>query len=360
MSASSSLAPPPSVLVGRERALEAAEVVLDHLVAGSPEPLAVTGLMQNGRSALLRVVIDRASDRGLLTAMTRADPQQSPRNVVAAGVQHAIDALAVRRPGARGIAQMRGAVVDYRASTTSGLALTTYEMLHHVGRGLRELGTGMVVGIDDVDRWPTAAVEALVRSTVAATDRGSAALLVPSSFPHAALRAEGQTLCNELTADPLDAGAAIELAAAGGLDLDAATATELVGLVDGRPGDLLRAVSATVSTNASNGPSPAAICDVARALARSLDDQCASTYGRLDATQRRYLRALAEIESRQGRATVTEIGRRLGDSNRFSAESSALMAVRESLSALRLVCCPDGSAMEFTYAPFRRLVHACD
>lgn len=254
---------------------------------------------------------------------------------------------------------MRGAVVDYRASTTSGLALTTYEMLHHVGRGLRDLGTGMVVGIDDVDRWSTGTVEALIRATVAAADRGSAALLVPSSFPHAALRSEGQTLCNELSAEPLEAVFAIELAVRR-LELDAATASELIELVDGRPGDVQRAV--TASMRGANGADSArpAIRTVARALARSLDEQCVSTYDRLDATQRRYLRALAEIESQLGQATVLEIGRRLGDSNRFSAESSALQAVRESLSGLRLVCCPDGSIIQFTYRPFGRLVHSCD
>lgn len=356
MSASSSLGSPPPGLVGRERAFEAAEVVLDHLAAGSPEPLAVTGLMQNGRTALLRAVVDRASDRGLLTAMTRGDSQQSPRGVVATGVLHAIDALAIRRPGARGIAQMRGAVVDYRASTTSGLALTTYEMLHHVGRGLRDLGTGMVVGIDDVDRWPSASVEALVRSTVAAADRGGAALLVPSMFPHGALNSEGQPLCNEIVAERLDPPLTAELGAAAGLGLDLETATEVCSIVDGRPGDILRVVAAVAPGGAT--PTNGAICETARALARSLDIQCAATYDRLDATQRRYLRAIAEIEQNGAPATLAEVGRRLGDANRFSAESSALLAVRESLTTLRLVCSPDGTSLRFTYQPFRRLVHS--
>jgi len=354
MSASSSLASPPPGLVGRERALEAIDVVLDHLAVGSAEPLAVTGMMQTGRSALLRVVIERASDRGLLTATAPGDAQQTPRNVIATGVLRAIDALAIRRPGARGIAQMRGAVVDYRASTTCGLALTTYEMLHQVGRGLRELGTGMVVGIDDIDRWSAASVEALVRSTVAATDRGSAALLVPSMFPHGALRSDGQTLCNEIIAEPLDATSTAELALAAGLDIDAVTATELRGLVDGRPGDLLRAIAAVMAGPADH----ASVCDTARALARSLEAQCATTHDRLDATQRRYLRAMVEIEQQQRPATVNEVGRRLGDANRFSAESSALLAARESLMTLRLVCSPDGDSLRFTYEPFRRLVLA--
>lgn len=338
-------------LVGRADALELLDGIIDAMRRGSAEPVVIVGMLQTGRTALLSHLVEEASDHGVLTALVTGDTTQSIRASISTGVLRAIDALAARRPGASGLGQMRGAVVDFRASTASGLALTCYEMLHQVGRSLRDLGTGLIVGIDDLDVWTQPEVEAVVRASVAAADRGGMALLVPSLLPNPALAADGQSLCLEVPCNPFDAAGVLELAAGLNVTIDPEEARALADESHGRPGH----AAAALRLLHPDGPRlPSAARVAATTVAGRIDSTwCAGVCEQLDPYSMATLRAVAALSDRT-MPTAAEVAGALG----VGADDPRFLSARRSLGRARLVCSPDGIHLAVSYELLRRFVGA--
>src|SRR6187397_1132512 len=87
----------PPELAGRDREVDAFEIVLERIARGRPErSLVLTGLRGVGKTVLLNALRSQAINRGWGTGKIEARPGQPPRRPMAAALHMAARELAPR------------------------------------------------------------------------------------------------------------------------------------------------------------------------------------------------------------------------------------------------------------------------
>ncbi len=157
----------PSILVGREPALQLVEGVVTRLSAGaSCAPVLFAGRTGVGTSAILGAVPPRVAHYDWYAGIARARPDEPLRDAVGRAFARALGSLASRRPGAVAVRAASDAVAAFApraagdlpvtpdphayAESPGDLARDLRRVFSRVGDALGDLvGRGLVVTLDD-------------------------------------------------------------------------------------------------------------------------------------------------------------------------------------------------------------------
>lgn len=306
------------VFVGREAELREIDAVLEGLSAGrAADGFVVVGRPGAGRTALLGQVGSRARLAGWVIAEADCGTGGNVTRTVVEAVTTAARELARRRPGATAVRELNrlcddaGAAADPAAAALRRLCLV-------LGEAADESRCGVVITIDDA---PTDEATALVLDACSGPSRRALPVLtlaaqLPGADPDESLE--------RLDLGPLSVEELAELLTA---RLVAADPARLLAASGGWPGFAVPLLA--------RDPSGWPI---------SIGELVAEQLGALRPAERRYLETVAELGP--GAVDTVVIARALGDSTRFSPESSTLAAVRQTLLDARLLYQPTAKTVD--------------
>lgn len=311
-------------IVGRSVPLGLIDAAMTALTAGArARGLLVQGLNRSGRSTFLQLAARTATDRGWVQ-VAAAFPKGQPAGLAE---RHAIAAvaeeLARRRPGASAVGRLQRAAQLAMAEPQEPFPNLGAELTE----ALESTRCGVLVTLDDA---PASGSD--LESLAAPTETGLpflAVIATPAGFP------------------PSSRFDAIEL---GPLEQ-----CELAGLLTRTNNDRTNNDRSVQELERASGGWPWLAVALADAPSACWPEVTASLGGQLlgplSGTERRYLNTVAALGS--GPAELTQVARSLGDTTRFSAESSALAGVRDALTTKGLVYQPDPATVDLAVAGMR-------
>src|SRR5687768_1453453 len=200
----------PPELAGRDRELEAFEVVLERIARGRPErSLVLTGLRGVGKTVLLNTLRSQAIGRLWGTGKIEARPDQSLRRPVAAALHMAIRELAPRHRAPDRIDDVLGVLkafalrandsaarlrdrwqpgIDVPAATgradSGDIEIDLVELFTDAAGLATDVGTGIALFIDEMQDLGPADVSALCAACHELSQLGAPLIVVGAGLPH--------------------------------------------------------------------------------------------------------------------------------------------------------------------------------
>ena len=242
------------------------------------------------------------------------------------------------------------------ATSRGNLLGDLHALLRIVGDGMASIQRGMVLFLDDVHHGSDQHVGVLGQAVLDAAERGLPVTVVAAAgsvLPSFTRVGQGGLAARVLELAPLSFYEVQEAldrpAAENGASFQHGAARSIADRSGGAP-LLVQALANVAWDLAPNNVVDVDTVESARAQAetRFLSGYVVPLLDRLSPTERRYLRAVAELRDQRVNSLV--VARRLGDNTRFG-ESSALAAVRDGLLRAGLLYSPDGQEMRFTLPP---------
>ena len=369
----------PPVLAGRANELELLKERLAALHDGRPSScVLVVGQVGNGRTTLVREFARSAADTGwspAIVTLSAADDlgQQVARGLATAALhlrQHRDDPSStnalLRAAHSFGLAYgvdlpVGADAVGPEIGWSGRLHDDVSVVLEAVGTLCRQLGSGLVLIFDDAPGSVADELTAVLSAAAKVAQVGLPVMVVVT----------GLASLPRLLTDRWVAEAGVETVVVSPLGPDdIAEAVVEPALRSGRPFTLdglesfvrrcrglptFAQLLARHSWLASEGPITehdvaTGAAEVERHLVTTVYEPIHRT---LSPAHRRFLQALSE---EGGTASFETIRRRLGDTNRFDPNASALVATRDDLFAREVLASSDGQTLEFTIAGFDRYI----
>jgi hypothetical protein len=379
----------PPELAGRDRELDAFEVVLERVARGRPErSLVLTGLRGVGKTVLLNTLRSAALRRLWGTGKIEARPDQSVRRPLAAALHMAVRELAPRhrdpervdaflgtlrafgqveegRDGGTGRARVRWSpgidVPAARGRADSGdLEIDLVELLVDAAALARDVGVGIAIFIDEMQDVRPADVSALCAACHELSQAGAPLVVVGAGLPHlpavlSASKSYSERLFRYVRIDRLDREAADRALTAPAAEEDVefteAALDVLYALTDGYPYFVQAYGKATWD---AAGASPVGADDV-RVAAPEAEEELAigffgSRYERATPAERDYMRTMADlgVEGGDGPVPTSAVASALG------RKPSSLSPARDSLVKKGLVYSAERGTIGFTVPHFGR------
>jgi hypothetical protein len=372
----------PPELAGRDRELDAFDVVLERVARGRPErSLVLTGLRGVGKTVLLNAMRSAAIRRLWGTAKIEARPEQTLRRPVAAALHMAVrevaprhrdpervvavlavlKAFALRDSGRPGAARMRdrwqpgidGPAAVGRADS-GDIQIDLVEVLVDVAAVASDVGVGLALFLDEMQDLPPGDISALCAACHELSQLSAPLIVVGAGLPHlpavlSASKSYSERLFRYLRIDRLERPAADRALAAPAAEEGVTFAEEalaaLYGATDGYP----YFVQAYGKVTWDAAPrSPITLDDVRVAAPLAVAELAVgffgSRYERATPAEREYLRAMADLgDGPVGTADVAgTLGRR----------PSSLSPVRDSVLKKGLVYSAERGYLAFTVPHF--------
>lgn len=367
----------PPAFAGRAPQVAAFDQMLSALGrGGDTEPLVVVGPVASGKTSFLHHCAERAIDAQWLATVVGVGhgAQESLPYAVGLGFDRLVHALTRHRPGMSGLPAIHSALAGF--ASTVGLEPTVaaapdpstsrgrligdlHGLLRVLGGAMNEIQRGMVVLVDDANRGTDAELGAIVPAILDAAERGlpiSVVLASASRLDPLTRTGRGGVACQ-----------LVELGPFSFYDVQEALERPAVELGVGYQHAAVRAIAdRSVGSPMLVQMLASSAWDASKTTTIMLDDVDASRpqadqvflerfvqplIERLAPGQRRYLRAIADLEGT--RVTSAAVARALGDATRFG-ESSVLAAVRDELVRTGLIWSPDRTELLFTLPPLAR------
>lgn len=335
----------PRQIVGRSTQLAMIDDVCRLLSSGSSErPLAVAGLRGMGVTTVLRAATERAESLKWMTSLTVAG--LSGHATVTAALRRAVEEFAARRPGFSKLAQIRDIVAGYEAVPTTDPEHLA-DCLVALGSTLEQYASGTVCFIDDAHHLGDD-LAPIARGTILAMEHSRPATIVLGGLP---MPLPG---FHRIDIGPLRPEQ-IETLLVGENEQSPEFHRSAIGRIQslsrGVP-FLVQAFAAHAWTAAERLPVVGDDVDLGRKDAQDelIDTWYRPTLEGLSGGERRYLRAVADLGGHE--VAIAEVGRRLGDTTRFSEESSALTAVRRRLMQRSMLWTVDEQRVSFAIPEF--------
>ena len=340
---------PPPELAGRADVLGKVEVALGRTRACRPtKSVMLVGLRGVGKTVLLLRMRDQAEAQGLLAAQVEAPESRSLPALLAPGIRRTLIQLARRsrardlsRRALRALAGFAGALkvkfhdieVGLDLDPEPGLAdngdleLDLQELLESVGLACRSAETGLVMIVDELQYVAEEELAALVVALHRTAQRQLPVVLLGAGLPQlrgrlGRAKSYAERLFDFPTLGPLSPQAAAEAIGRPAAGLGVEYTEEAISLIiresEGYP-YFLQEWGRHVWNQADRSPiTPSDVASAAPAIMATLDESFFMVrFDRLTPSQKRYLRAMAElgpgphrsgdIASRLGRA-VTSLG----------------------------------------------------
>ena len=306
-------------IVGRNVPLGRIDVAVTALTTGvRARGFLVQGLNRSGRSTFLQLAAQTAADRGWL-GVDVAGPKGQPAGLAGrCAIAAVAEELARRRPGATAVGRLQRAVQLAMAEPGHPFPNLGADLTE----ALETARCGLLLTLDDAPA-PWSDLESLA----APTEAGLPFLAVIATPP--GFRASSRF-------DPIELGPLEQCELAELLDRshNGGSVQELARASGGWPW----IAAALADAQTARWP------DVTASLGSQL-------LGSLSGPEARYVSAVAALES--GPVELTKVARALGDTTRFSSESSALAGVRDALTTKGLLYQPDPSTVDLAVAGMR-------
>lgn len=382
----------PPELAGRDRELEAFDVLVERVSRGRPErSLVLTGLRGVGKTVLLGELRSRALRRGWASGKVEAAAGQGLRRPLSVALHRAVRDLAVRHrapdrveetlgvlkafalkanPPGTGMRELWQPGID--APTARGRAdsgdveIDLVELLSTVAELATDVGTGLVLLIDEMQDLGADDVSALCVACHELSQSGAPLVVVGAGLPHvpavlAASKSYSERLFRYLRIDRLDAAAAERAIRTPvqreGADIDDDALAALHAASGGYP-YFVQAYGKAAWDDAPGERITAADVRVAGPVAEA--ELAVGFFGsrleRATPAEREYLQAMAVLAEQGGdpeapvatSAVATEVGRR----------PSSLSPTRDSLLKKGLVYATARGFVSFTVPHFGRFLAA--
>ncbi|MGE0726545.1 MAG: hypothetical protein AB7O92_11905 [Acidimicrobiia bacterium] len=294
------------------------------------EPVLLSGPRGSGRTEALAWLATRIHHDGLLSVRGDAAAGTPPAAAVLRSIADAGELLVGRRPGSSAVQSLRRRSAALATAAGDGRAVPVGELpalVRLLGEATEEARAALVLVITGL------AGDGPARELLDAVQRGH-----DPNQPVLVVAA-----CQVLRGAP-EGWRRVDLGPLGAADLDAALqdpgllvlgpvltparATAVLERTGGWPGLLtpvLEHLAAAVRSAAAPLDDEAVTRAVAETVAATVQRWIG---GPLSSPERRYLRAVVDLAGADGSASLVDVGRALGDSTRFSAESSTLAQLR--------------------------------
>lgn len=367
---------PPRALVGRDRELEQAAILLGRLEVGNPErSMVLTGLRGVGKTVLLGRMRRLARANGWLTVSFEARDEVDLRDELAVAAQEFLEQVDPIARAEAAITQLRnwmprvavgdGSVgLDIGPGNAQRLERDVVGLLDRLGAAARASGVGVAFFIDELQDVPPAGLAALCAAMHRAAQDVTPIALVGAGLPTLpGLLASAKSYSERLFTYPeigalppekaraaiSDALAGIELPNGGEPQIESEALDRIVAFAEGYP-MFLQALGKHAWGRAQ-GPS-ISLDDVVEsedaAFVELSGDLFRARWQRATMRQRDYLRALADAGGRAGSA---DIALSAGYQNAAGASP-----VRDELIGKGIVYPPARGEIAFTVPQFDRFI----
>ncbi|GIG57939.1 ATPase [Longispora fulva] len=373
----------PPELAGRDRELDAFEIVLERVARGRPErSLILTGLRGVGKTVLLNTLRSQAIAAHWGTGKLEARPDQSLRRPLTAALHMAVRELAPRHPSPARIDEFLGVLKSFALKVNAAdtklkdrwspgidvphtpgradsgdIEIDLVELFTAAAGVATEVGTGIAVFIDELQDLPAVDVSALCAACHELSQTGAPLIVVGAGLPHlpavlSASKSYSERLFRYLRIDRLgreSADLALTLPARReNVEFDEKALIELYERSGGYP-YFIQAYGKSVWDHAPRSPITA---DDVRMAGPEAEAELAvgffgSRYDRATPAEREYMRTMAELGDVEAVPTA-EIARSLG------RKPASLSPARDALIKKGLIYSGERGTVAFTVPHFGR------
>jgi hypothetical protein len=379
----------PPELAGRDKELEAFDVVLERIARGRPErSLVLTGLRGVGKTVLLNTLRSSALARMWGTGKIEARPDQSLRRPLAGALHMAVREIAPRHRDPEQVDILLGTLKAFSLrdpdaaklkdrwqpgitvpagsgrADSGDLEIDLVELLVDAGSLARDVGVGIALFLDEMQDIRAADISALCAACHELSQTGSPLVVVGAGLPHlpallSASKSYSERLFRYVRIDRLDRESADRALASPAAEEDVEFTAEaleaLYAATDGYPYFVQAYGKATWDVARC---SPVTAEDV-RVAAPEAEQELAvgffgSRYDRATPAERDYMRAMADLGAEQGDGPVptASVAAALG------RKQSSLSPARDSLVKKGLVFSAERGSIAFTVPHFGRYLRA--
>ncbi|MGY0230303.1 AAA family ATPase [Longispora urticae] len=377
----------PPELAGRDRELDAFEIVLERVARGRPErSLILTGLRGVGKTVLLNTLRSQAMGALWGTGKLEARPDQSLRRPLTAALHMAVRELAPRHPSPARIDEFLGVLKAFALKVNAAdtklkdrwspgievppthgradsgdIEIDLVELFTAAAGVATDVGTGIAVFIDELQDLPAADVSALCAACHELSQTGAPLIVVGAGLPHlpavlSASKSYSERLFRYMRIDRLgreSADLALTLPARReDVEFEEKALIELYERSGGYP-YFIQAYGKSVWDHAPR--TPVTVEDV-RVAAPEAEAELAvgffgSRYDRATPAEREYMRTMAELGDSDAVPTA-EIARSLG------RKPASLSPARDALIKKGLIYSGERGTVAFTVPHFGRYLRS--
>ncbi len=383
----------PPELAGRDRELQAFEVVLERIARGRPErSLVLTGLRGVGKTVLLNSLRSQAISRLWGTGKIEARPDQSLRRPVSAALHMAVRELAPRHRAPDRIDEFLGVLkafalrgapttaklrdrdrwqpgIDVPAATgradSGDIEIDLTELFSDAASIATDVGTGIALFIDEMQDVQTDDVSALCAACHELSQLGAPLIVVGAGLPHlpavlSASKSYSERLFRYQRIDRRERLAADQALTAPaereGVEYDAKALDAMYDASGGYP-YFVQAYGKATWDHAPRSPITA---DDVRVAAPEAEAELGvgffgSRYERATPAEREYLRSMAQLapsDDMQGAVPTADIAKDLG------RRPASLSPARDALIKKGLIYSGERGTVAFTVPHFGRYLRS--
>ncbi|HEY5855163.1 MAG TPA: AAA family ATPase [Aldersonia sp.] len=377
----------PPELAGRDKQLDAFDVVLERIARGRPErSVVLTGLRGVGKTVLLNQLRSAAVSRGWGTGKIEARPEQELRRPLASALHMAVRAVATAHRNPERVDDFLGILKAFalRASADKGMRerwqpgidvpavngradsgdieIDLVELLLEAAGLARDVGIGIAIFIDEMQDLGPADVSAICGACHELSQDAAPLIVVGAGLPHlpavlSASKSYSERLFSYHRIDRLERAAADRALIAPAEREDVKYTDEaldaLYTTADGYPYFVQAYGKATWDLAAE---SPITAEDV-RLAAPAAEEELAvgffgSRYERATPAEREYMRAMADLAGDDGPVSTAAIARELG------RKPASLSPARDGLIKKGLIFSAERGTIGFTVPHFGKYLRS--
>ncbi len=373
----------PPELAGRDRQLDAFDIVLERVARGRPErSVMLTGLRGVGKTVLLNQLRSAARSRGWGTGKLEARPDQELRRPLASALHMAVRSLAVahrnpeqvddflgilkafalRSTADKGMRERWNPGIDVPAVTgradSGDIEIDLVELLMEAAALVRELGIGIAVFIDEMQDLGAADISAICGACHELSQDAAPLIVVGAGLPHlpavlTASKSYSERLFSYHRIDRLDRESADQALIAPAERESVKYSEEALDALylkaDGYP-YFVQAYGKAVWDAAAQSPISAE--DVAVAAPAAEEELAVgffgSRYERATPAEREYMRAMADLSGDDGPVATSAVAAELG------RKPASLSPARDGLIKKGLIYSAERGTIGFTVPHFGR------
>ncbi|RZS91295.1 AAA ATPase-like protein [Motilibacter rhizosphaerae] len=366
----------PPELAGRDRELDAFEVVLERVAKGRPErSLVLTGLRGVGKTVLLNALRSAAVTRLWGTGKVEARPGQSFRGPLSSALHLAVREIAPRHRDPERVDQFLATLKAFALKSGTGrwhpgidvlaakgradtgdLEIDLVELLSDAAALAQDVGTGIALFLDEMQDLPPGDIDALCAACHELSQQAAPLVVVGAGLPHlpatlSASKSYSERLFRYARIDRLERAAA-DLALVVPADEEGAEFTPealelLYAATDGYP-YFVQAYGKAVWDTAPRSPVTAE--DVRIAVPVAQDELAVgffgSRYERATPAEREYMRAMAELDDADRPVSTSAVAQHL------ERKPASLSPARDALIKKGLVYSAERGTIAFTVPHF--------
>ncbi len=377
----------PPELAGRDRQLDAFDIVLERVSRERPErSVMLTGLRGVGKTVLLNQLRSAARNRGWGTGKLEARPDQELRRPLASALHMAVrqiavahrnpemvddflgilKAFALRSTADKGMRERWQPGIDVPAVTgradSGDIEIDLVELLMEAAQVARDIGVGIAIFIDEMQDLGAADVSAICGACHELSQEGSPLIVVGAGLPHlpavlSASKSYSERLFSYHKIDRLDRPAAdhalIAPAEREQVKFTEAALDALYRKADGYPYFVQAYGKATWDIAAQ---SPIGAEDVELAAPAAEEELAVgffgSRYERATPAEREYMRAMADLSGDDGPVATAAVAKELG------RKPASLSPARDGLIKKGLIYSAERGTIGFTVPHFGRYLRS--